>query len=152
MAEVSPISMPKGINSSNVDQGIICRLVAASEGTLNAGSTPSIRRPIIVAITVARVTKVRLNAFTETSINSMAKTIPPRGALNVAAIPAPAPAAIRMLRCRTGIFIHCPRVEPQAAPIWMMGPSRPTDPPVPIEIAEAMDLTIATIGRIFPCS
>jgi hypothetical protein len=32
----------------------------------------------------------------------------------------------------------------------MMGPSRPTDPPLPIEIAEAIDLMKATTGRMMP--
>jgi hypothetical protein len=42
--------------------------------------------------------------------------------------------------------------DPNAAPIWMIGPSRPTDPPLPIEIADATDFTAATIGRIAPPS
>ena len=41
-------------------------------------------------------------------------------------------------------------VEPNAAPIWTIGPSRPTEPPVPMQIAEASDLTAATTGRITP--
>ncbi len=32
----------------------------------------------------------------------------------------------------------------------MIGPSRPTEPPLPIEIAEAKDLTAATTGRMRP--
>jgi hypothetical protein len=32
----------------------------------------------------------------------------------------------------------------------MIGPSRPTDPPLPMEMAEAIDFTAATTGRILP--
>ena len=43
-----------------------------------------------------------------------------------------------------------PSVEPSAEPIWMIGPSRPTEAPVPMASAEASDFTIATCGRILP--
>ena len=43
-----------------------------------------------------------------------------------------------------------PAEEAKAAPIWMMGPSRPTEPPLPMEIADASDLTAATTGRMTP--
>ena len=43
-----------------------------------------------------------------------------------------------------------PNEEPSVAPIWMIGRSRPTAAPVPIENAEASDLMAATTGRIFP--
>ena len=32
----------------------------------------------------------------------------------------------------------------------MIGPSRPTDPPLPMESAEASDLMTATTGRMMP--
>ena len=43
-----------------------------------------------------------------------------------------------------------PTEEPKAAPIWMIGPSRPTDPPLPMEMAEATDFTAATMARMLP--
>ena len=49
-----------------------------------------------------------------------------------------------------GMRIICPSVEPSAEPIWMIGPSRPTDAPLPIAMAEARDLTNATTGRMTP--
>ena len=70
----------------------------ASAGTLKEGTTPKKARPIKVATTVASVTNAILRALTETSMSSIANVMPPKGALNVAAIPAPAPAAIRRLR------------------------------------------------------
>jgi hypothetical protein len=39
---------------------------------------------------------------------------------------------------------------PNAQPIWTIGPSRPTDPPEPMQIALASALMPATRGRIFP--
>ena len=45
---------------------------------------------------------------------------------------------------------NCPRVEPIAEPICTIGPSRPTDPPVAMQIAEAKDLATATTGRMTP--
>ncbi len=41
-------------------------------------------------------------------------------------------------------------LEPSAEPIWTIGPSRPTEPPEPMQIAEASALTAATLGRIRP--
>ena len=41
-------------------------------------------------------------------------------------------------------------VDPSAEPIWMIGPSRPTDPPPPMHNAEANALTAATCGAIRP--
>jgi hypothetical protein len=41
-----------------------------------------------------------------------------------------------------------PNEEPSVAPIWMIGRSRPTAAPVPIENAEASDLMAGTTGRI----
>ena len=75
---------------------------------------------------------------------------PPLGVLMVAAMPAPAPAATSVIRCQGAMRISWPNVEPSAAPIWMMGPSRPTAAPVPIESADASDLISATTGRITP--
>jgi len=37
-----------------------------------------------------------------------------------------------------------------AEPIWTIGPSRPTDPPEPMQTAEARALTRATRGRMRP--
>ena len=65
-------------------------------------------------------------------------------------MPAPAPAATRVIRCQGGMLRIWPSVEPNDAPIWMIGPSRPTAAPVPMEKAEASDLTTATTGRITP--
>ena len=41
-------------------------------------------------------------------------------------------------------------VEPKDEPIWMIGPSRPTDAPVPIDRADASDFTTETMPRTLP--
>ena len=72
------------------------------------------------------------------------------GALNVAAIPPPAPHATRIRIRFGGIRAHWPRPEASAEPICTIGPSRPTDPPVLMHNAEATALTALTWGRIRP--
>jgi len=64
------------------------------------------------------------------------------------AAPAPAATMIRIsLAPKPAI---CPMVLPMDDPIWTMGPSRPTDPPDPMESAEANAFTMATRGRMRP--
>ena len=43
-----------------------------------------------------------------------------------------------------------PTVDPSADPICTIGPSRPTDPPPPMQSAEASDFTTATRGGMRP--
>ena len=72
------------------------------------------------------------------------KNSPVMGALKVAEIPPAAPHAT-MIRSRdSDIRTTWPSVEARAEPIWTIGPSRPTDPPTPMQIAEATALTTVT--------
>ena len=80
----------------------------------------------------------------------MANITPPIGVLKVAAMPAPAPAATSVMRCHGAISIIWPSEEPRVAPIWMIGPSRPTEAPLPMDRAEATDLTKITAVRMRP--
>ncbi len=81
---------------------------------------------------------------------SRAKTAPAMGALKVAAMPAAAPQPI-MVRRRWGEKCsHWPTALDMAAPIWMMGPSRPTEPPQAMVTALATIFTAATTGRMTP--
>ena len=99
-----------------------------------------------VATTTGRKLRVEISG----SRTSLANSTPPSGVLNVAAMPAPAPAESRMIfwgRIRCSLRAN---VEPKDAPIWMIGPSRPIEAPVPMEIAEARDFTTATIPRTLP--
>lgn len=72
------------------------------------------------------------------------------GVLNVAAMPPAAPQAMSVTRCDTEHRDSRPTMEPKVEPIWMIGPSRPTEPPEPMEKEEAMIFTPATDGRIRP--
>ena len=103
-----------------------------------------------VAVPVAIATGRNVLTLISGIISSVANSTPPIGVLNVAAMPAPAPAATRMMRCPIDMRMSCPKVEPRAAPIWMIGPSRPTAAPVPIATADASDFATATTGLITP--
>ena len=81
---------------------------------------------------------------------STPKNTPVTGALNVAEMPPAAPQATRIRIRFSGIRTHWPRLEASAEPICTIGPSRPTDPPVPMHSAEARALTTLTWGRIRP--
>jgi hypothetical protein len=70
--------------------------------------------------------------------------------LKVAAMPAPAPADKSVIFCPGESPIALENADPSAEPIWMIGPSRPTDAPEPIDKAEASDLMSATTPRISP--
>ena len=83
-------------------------------------------------------------------ISSSAKKTPAIGALNVAEMPPAAPQATRIRIRDSGTRVSWPSVEPSAEPIWTIGPSRPTEPPPPMQSADASDFTTATCGRILP--
>ena len=81
-------------------------------GTKNAGCEPRNSRPMKVAVPVDSATGRKVRALTSGSISSMANSTPPIGVLKVAAMPAPAPAATRVMRCHAAMRISWPRVEP----------------------------------------
>ncbi len=64
-------------------------------------------------------------------ITSIANSIPAMGALNVAPMPAPAPAATRLRTWSSPSPEYRPMEEPMAAPTITVGPSRPAEPPLP---------------------
>ncbi len=84
------------------------------------------------------------------SSSSRAKNTPAIGALNVAAMPEAAPHATSVRTLVSDRWAIWATLEPSAEPIWTIGPSRPTEPPEPIVIAEARDLITATLPAIFP--
>jgi hypothetical protein len=81
---------------------------------------------------------------------STAKSIPPIGALNDAAIPPAAPAAMSARFCSSLRANARPRVDPTEPPICTIGPSRPPAAPVPSDVAAATSLPRVTEGRIRP--
>ncbi|HEX5278463.1 MAG TPA: hypothetical protein VFW28_00150 [Micropepsaceae bacterium] len=74
-------------------------------GTANAGCEPRNRRPTNVAVPVEIATGRNVLTLTSGIISSMANITPPIGVLKVAAIPAPAPAATRMMRWPAGMAV-----------------------------------------------
>jgi hypothetical protein len=118
--------------------------VSWMSGTTKAGAGPINIRPMVVAAPVATTTGRKVRFETSGNRISSANSTPPSGVLKVAAMPAPAPAASRVIFCEVASWMARAKAEPSAAPIWMIGPSRPTAAPLPIESAEASDLMIAT--------
>ncbi len=83
-------------------------------------------------------------------ISSSPKKTPAIGALKVAEMPPAAPQATSTRSRDSATRASWPIVEPSAEPIWTIGPSRPTEPPEPMQSAEASDLITATCGRMRP--
>ena len=121
-----------------------------TSGTAKAGLGPMRMRPTRVAAPVAMTTGRKVRLETSGRRISIANRTPPIGVLKVAAMPAPAPAESRVIFWPVESPITCEKAEPSAEPIWMIGPSRPTDAPEPIESAEARDLITATTPRMSP--
>ncbi len=83
-------------------------------------------------------------------ITSRAKITPAMGALNTADMPAAAPHPTSILTRSPDSLNIWPMVDPTAAPICTMGPSRPAEPPDPMQMADATALATATRGLITP--
>ena len=107
-------------------------------------------RPIASAVTELSTTRPNDWVSKLRRISSSEKNTPAIGALKVAEMPPAAPRATNRRKCVSETFVACPSSEPSADPIWTIGPSRPTDPPEPMQIADASDLTTGTYGRIRP--
>ena len=114
------------------------------------GPEPKNARLIRSALTAD--TAVANSASSENSRNTISnpKNRPVSGALKVPAIPPAAPHATTMRKLRSDMRTCWPTVEAKAEPIWTIGPSRPTEPPVPMQIAEASAFVSVTCGRIRP--
>ena len=107
---------------------------------------------VMSAIIAASITVNSASTENSRRMISTPKNTPVIGALNVAAMPPAAPQATRIRSRVSGILTHWPRLEASAEPICTIGPSRPTDPPTPIQMAEARKLTTLTCGRIRPAA
>jgi hypothetical protein len=114
--------------------------------TGNMGFALIMKRRKTVATALAMATGIRLRGFHSKSNNSTASNTAAMGVLNVAAMPAAAPATSSVLRSAAVRCRNCPTSEPKAPPVRMIGPSAPNGPPVPMEIAEEMGLRIASFG------
>ncbi len=89
----------------------------AKAGVEKAGAGPKNRRPTKVATPVAVATGRKVLTLTSGSINSVTKSTPPIGVLNVAAMPAPVPAATSVMRWPISRRIIWPNAEPSDEPI-----------------------------------
>ena len=105
---------------------------------------------VMSAIIEASITVNSASTENSRRMISTPKNTPVTGALKVAEMPPAAPQATRIRSRFSGIRTHWPRLEAIAEPICTIGPSRPTDPPVPMHSAEARALTTLTCGRIRP--
>ena len=105
---------------------------------------------VMSAIIAASITVNSASTENSRKMISTPKNTPVIGALNVAAMPPAAPQATRIRSRFSGILTRWPRLEASAEPICTIGPSRPTEPPVPMHTAEAIALTTLTCGRIRP--
>ena len=118
---------------------------------MNDGFIPKKYRAIDAAVTVAINTGNRSageNLFTN---SSRTNSVPAIGALNVAAIPAPAPEAISLSLSVPFILKNLPTNAPAPEPSCTLGPSLPRDRPVPIPAMPAKNFTkILLILVTFP--
>ena len=117
------------------------------EGGQRAGRLPRRRRsgPTAVATTELSTTTPKERVWKSRRISSRAKKTPAIGALKVARDAAGGAAGDQQAQVSAPASrLSCPSAEPIAEPIWTIGPSRPTEPPEPMQSAEASDLTIGT--------
>ena len=117
---------------------------------MRKASLPKAIRPTAVATTELRTTTPKERVWKSRRISSRAKKTPAIGALKVAAMPPAAPHATSSRISWPATFVSCPIPDPIAEPIWTIGPSRPTEPPAPMQSAEASALTTGTRPRMRP--
>ena len=103
-----------------------------------------------VAQTLDTTTSPNERAAKLPNTTSRAKSTPATGALKVALMAPAAPAATMSFTSSTPSPMVCASVLPSDEPIWTMGPSRPREPPDPMEMALAIALAKATRGRMRP--
>src|SRR5205823_5414832 len=104
------------------------------------GSLPRSPRATITAVVVATTIRLKFaRCASPSSTISCAKSRPPSGALNVVAMPAPAPQAISTLRSSAARRPRRATAAPIEPPICAIGPSRPTAAPAPEEPGGASD-------------
>src|SRR3954467_12311459 len=104
---------------------------------------PKKLRENIVATTEAKTKGANKLIEKLPSTISAAKTAPEIGALYAAAIPEAAPQPTSN-RSRYGChFASWPHLEANGAESWVMPPSRPIEPPVPMVIKDETNFTIA---------
>ncbi len=138
-----PISAPMSTYSASAaPEG------AKTSGIAKAACAPSNAIRIPAAAVVASATGISDRGRSSNKSNSTASSTPDTGAPNVADIPAAAPAASSVFRSSAVTACSCPKSDPSAPPVAMIGPSAPNGPPVPIEIAADKGLSSVTRAGI----
>ena len=92
----------------------------------NAGCKPNAKRPMYVATTEAMPSGMSVRELAAGSMSSTAKTMPPIGVLNVAAMPPAPPQAMSVIRCGMLQPDATPTIDPTAAhgvllSVWQEG-------------------------------
>ncbi len=146
---IRPMTKPIRAKSHNS-----CMFFTAKAGVGKSGAQPLKWTATAVATEEEMATGMKDRARNSKRSNSMATSIPAKGATKVAAIPAAAPEASRTRRWYGVSFTTWARIEPNAAPVCMIGPSAPNGPPVPMAKAVASGFKIPTriLTRLFPIS
>ena len=96
---------------------------------LNIAPRPNSIKRTLVASVVAMTKGINERARNSNNNSSIASMTPAMGALNVAAMPAAAPHPSSTLRSVAVVENIWPTSEPNAPPVWMIGPSAPNGPP-----------------------
>jgi hypothetical protein len=117
-------------------------------GTWKSGPFPKIVEWIPPARLAATTSGMKARGENSKRSNSMANITEANGAPKVAAIPAAAPLASRILRSDGETSMTWPMSEPIAPPVTMIGPSAPKGPPVPMAMAAETGLAIAVRGAM----
>ncbi len=110
-------------------------LGCARSASAKAGAGPTAARRTAAAAVLASATGTSERARYSKRRSSTASKVAATGLPKVAAMPAAAPAASRVLRSSAVVAKSCPTSEPRAPPVAMIGPSAPNGPPVPMAMA-----------------
>ena len=145
--EITPTTSPS--TTSDGSDEISGSDSSSGIGTGNDGLVPKTLLEISVATTAAIETGSSAAADTAGRKSSMVNSTPPSGESKDPATPPAAAAASSTVRTRPGKRSQPPIALPTDAVIWMIGPSRPIEAPVPMEMEALRLLISARTGWIF---
>src|ERR1700678_4528036 len=112
--DATPQSIPSRTKAMESSTPIDCASESWMSGTTKAGAGPINIRPMVVAAPVATTTGRKVRFETSGNRISSANSTPPSGVLKVAAMPAPAPAASRVIFCEVESLMACENAQRSA--------------------------------------
>ncbi len=112
----------------------------------NSGPDPNSSGRQQMAAMAAATTGTKERGRHSNSSSSTASSTAATGVPKMPVMPAAAPATSSVLRSAALRSKNCAKSEPIAPPVMMMGPSAPKGPPVPIDTAEEIGFSTATLG------